>query len=78
MRARMACFSIAFEGVISEYGIVPDSNTGVRLILKAFSDAEWVLLKGHREFMARIDSVKTIEEADALIREGAKIVEESG
>jgi len=28
--------------------------------------------------MARIDSVKTIEEADALIREGAKIVEESG
>jgi hypothetical protein len=56
---------------------VPDSNTGVRLILKAFSDAEWVLLKGHREFMGRIDSVKTIEEADTMIREGAGIVEKA-
>jgi len=47
----------------------------MRLVEKGFSEEEWAVLGGYPAFMERVKNVSTIDEADAVIRAGAEILE---
>ena len=47
----------------------------VRLVLRAFTDEEWTVLEKYRAYIRRVHEVVTVDMADEVIRDGARILE---